>query len=204
MNLRYIPMHPIVSVIFGFALVLGSTAVTRAESSPQRPVKNLNEASPLVHWPHGFEPATADVFVHNQIWINARASEIWENLVKATEWPGWYSNSSEVTIEGSDRGRLQVNSSFKWKTFSFPVQSKVGEFEPGKRLGWFGQGGPDFQAYHAWLIVEKESGCEVITEETQLGAGAVHFNLSQPTAMSDAHHWWLYALKARCELASRR
>lgn len=191
------------SLVLGFALVFGALTQAQADSSLRRPAKDLSEANPAIHWPHGFEPATADVFVHNQIWIKAPASEIWTHLVKAAEWPSWYSNSSEVVIENSDQGRLQANSAFKWKTFSFPVESKVGEFEIAKRLGWFGQGGPDFRAYHAWLIVEKDGGCEVTTEETQLGSGAIQFNLTQPTAMSDAHHWWLNALKAGCESTVR-
>jgi hypothetical protein len=33
---------------------------------------------------------------------------------------------------------------------------------------------------------------------------AINFNIEQPTAMYDAHHWWLTALKARSEHASSK
>jgi hypothetical protein len=39
----------------------------------------------------------------------------------------------------------------------------------------------------------------MVTEEAQVGPSAVKFNVEQPTAMSDGHHWWLSALKARSE-----
>src|ERR1700722_5182330 len=63
-----------------------------------RPVKDLSQASAEIHWPQGFEPKTADAFVHNEIFIKAPANVIWQNLVKATEWPKWYSNSSNEQI----------------------------------------------------------------------------------------------------------
>jgi hypothetical protein len=31
------------------------------------------------------------------------------------------------------------------------------------------------------------------------GPSAVKFNVAQPTALSDGHHWWLSALKVRSE-----
>jgi hypothetical protein len=53
--------------------------------------------------------------------------------------------------------------------------------------------------FSTWLIVSKGNGCEVTTEETQIGPSAIRFNLAQPTAMYDAHDWWLSALKVRSE-----
>lgn len=198
-------MRYISPLFLGLTFILGSIAVVHAtDSTEKRPLKDVAKASPLIQWPKGFEPASADAYVHNDIWIKAPAAVIWDNLVRAPEWPQWYSNSADVSVDGPDRARLTANSVFRWKTFGFPIQSRVDEFVIGKRLSWFGEGGPDFRAYHTWLIVEKAGGCEVITEETQLGAAAIQFNLAQPTAMFDAHHWWLAALKARCESASHQ
>ena len=70
-------------------------------------------------------------------------------------------------------------------------------------LGWFGNG-TGIHAYHTWLILEKGDGCLVVTEETQNGPSAIAFNLDQPTAMYDAHHWWLAALKVRSERAAAK
>jgi hypothetical protein len=70
-------------------------------------------------------------------------------------------------------------------------------------LGWFGNG-TGIHAYHTWLILEKGDGCLVVTEETQNGPSAIAFNLDQPTAMYDAHHWWLAALKVRSERVAEK
>jgi hypothetical protein len=169
-----------------------------AGETTELPTKQLNEASDLIHWPEGFSPKQTDAFVHNQIFINAPAKVIWSNLVNAKDWPSWYSNSADVQITNAGEDRLGPKSQFKWKTFGFPVSSRVNEFVPETRLGWFGDG-TGIHAYHTWLIIEKSNGCEVITEETQNGPSAIAFNLNQPRAMYDAHDWWLAALKVRSE-----
>jgi len=173
----------------------------QAGDTTEQPTKQLNEASDLIHWPVGFSPKQTNAFVHNQIFIHAPAKVIWSNLVHANDWPSWYSNSADVQIMNPDDDRLGPQSQFKWKTFGFPVSSRVNEFVPDIRLGWFGDG-TGIHAYHAWLIIEKSNGCEVVTEETQNGPAAVAFNLNQPRAMYDAHDWWLAALKVRSERAA--
>ena len=183
-------------------LDLMGTSVHAGDMTAQ-PIKPLNEASDLIHWPEGFSPKQSNAFVHNQIFINASAKVIWANLVNAKDWPSWYSNSADVQITNADEDRLGPKSQFEWKTFGFPVKSRVNEFVPDSRLGWFGDG-TDFHAYHTWLIIEKSNGCEVVTEETQNGSAAVAFNLDQPRAMYDAHDWWLAALKVRSERAASK
>ena len=189
----------LVAVCLGLFDLIAMTA--QAGDTTEQPIKQLNEASDLIHWPEGFSPKQTDAFVHNQIFINAPAKVIWSNLVNAKDWPGWYSNSADVQILNADEDQLGPKSQFKWKTFGFPVRSRVNEFVPDIRLGWFGDG-TGIHAYHTWLIIEKSNGCEVVTEETQNGPAAVAFNRNQPRAMYDAHDWWLAALKVRSERAA--
>ena len=177
-----------------------SVQLSPAGDANQRPAKDLTAANPQIHWPVGFEPKNADAFVHNEMWIQAPARVIWSNLINAGGWPGWYSNSLDVQVESSDKRTLQDNTAFTWKTFGFPIQSTINEFVP---LGWFGNG-TGIKAYHTWLIVENEGGCQVITEESQVGPSAIKFNIEQPTAMHDAHNWWLTALKYRSEHSASR
>lgn len=174
-----------------------------AQGAKSVPIKNLRHASKLIHWPKGFAPQEADVFVHNEISINAPASVIWQNLIEATLWPTWYSNSADVRILGPNKSILQGNSDFAWKTFGFPIKSQIHEFVPNTRIGWFGDGFK-IRAYHTWLIIPKSGGCNVVTEETQNGPSAVSFNTQQPTAMYDGHELWLTALKFRAEHASNQ
>jgi hypothetical protein len=184
-------------------LFLPAYRLFSAEGAVTRPIKDLKEANQLILWPKGFDPKETDAFVHNEIWIKAPAKVIWENLVSATDWPTWYSNSADVQIAGPDKERLHANSVFTWKTFGFPIESKINEFVPESRIGWFGNG-TGIRAYHTWLVLEKGDGCQVVTEESQIGPAAINFNIEQPTAMYDAHHWWLTALKARSEQASSK
>jgi hypothetical protein len=189
----------LVAVCLGLLDLMATTA--QAGETTEPPTQQLNEASDLIHWPEGFSPKQTDTFVHNQIFINAPAKVIWSNLVNAKDWPSWYSNSADVQITNADEDRLGPKSQFNWKTFGFPIRSRVNEFVPGIRLAWFGDG-TGIHAYHTWLIIEQSNGCEVVTEETQNGPAAVAFNLNQPRAMYDAHDWWLAALKVRSERAA--
>ena len=168
-----------------------------------RPVKDLSQASSEIHWPQGFEPKTVDAFVHNEIFIKAPANVIWQNLVKATEWPKWYSNSSDMQIAGGAKTELEARFvEFTWKTFGFPIKSSVHEFIPNQRLGWCWRRNSEFMPIIPGSLCSKDDGCEVITEETQIGPSAIQYNIEQPSAMYDGHHWWLTALKYRSESQS--
>jgi hypothetical protein len=153
----------IMIIAIGILLSASMVQPSFAADTNERPAKDLSEANSQIHWPKGFDPKAADAFVHNEIWINAPASVIWTNLVNARDWPAWYSNASDMEIGNSDKKTLQAGTTFTWKTFGFPIQSKINEFVPCARLGWFGEG-TGIRAYHTWLIVEKAGGCEVITE----------------------------------------
>ena len=88
------------AVCLGLFDLMATTA--QAGDTTEQPIKQLNKASDLIHWPEGFSPKQTDAFVHNQIFINARAKVIWSNLVNAKHWPSWYSNSADVQITNAD------------------------------------------------------------------------------------------------------
>ena len=186
------------NITIGILLLVSLVQPFYAADMQERPAKDLSLANGQIHWPKGFNPKEADAFVHNEIWINAPAYVIWTNLVNASDWPAWYSNASDMQIGSADKKALQADTVFTWKTFGFPILSKVNEFSPYKRLGWFGSG-PGIRAYHTWLIVERSGGCEVLMDEAQVGPSAIKYNIEQPTAMHDGHNWWLTALKYRSE-----
>lgn len=179
----------------GLALLMASAAY--AQESDRLSAVYLKEASPLIHWPRGLEPRSVDVFVHNEGWIDAPPGIVWANLIDATQWPSWYSNSADVRIEGGET-KLAKGVSFNWKTFGFPIRSTVDVFESGREIGW-GVDSPTFTVHHAWVLVPERGGTRVITEEGQKGPDAIKFRLEQPNAMYDGHDWWMSALKARSE-----
>ena len=65
----------VVAVCLGLFDLMTTTA--QAGDTTEKPIKQLNEASDLIHWPEGFSPNQTDAFVHNQIFINAPAKVIW-------------------------------------------------------------------------------------------------------------------------------
>ena len=93
-----------------------------------------------IHWPKVFEPEQADLFAHNEIDIQAGCGTTFSNLVDAEAWPSWYSNSKNVKVPNTPNHRLRKNAQILWETFGFHIESRVWEFEPSSRLGWFGDG----------------------------------------------------------------
>src|SRR5271163_1976011 len=179
----------------GVALLCVSPA--SAQESDKLSAEFLKQASPLIHWPKGLEPRNVDVFVHNEGSIDAPPEVVWQNLIDASKWPTWYSNSADVQIQGR-HNKLEKGVSFSWKTFGFPIVSTVDTFTPNREIGWSVHK-DGFDVHHAWVLVPEKGGVRVITEESQKGADAIAFRLAQPNAMYDGHDWWLSALKARSE-----
>lgn len=145
-----------------------------------------------IRWPEAFAPAKSPIHVVNRLQVAATPDAVWSKLVAATRWPDWYENSADVRIEGGG-DTLQPGSKFKWLTFGFNLNTVVQEFEPGERLAWLASG-PGIRAYHAWLIIPRPDGCEVITEETQHGVVARLGRLLFRGQIERMHQVWLEGL----------
>jgi hypothetical protein len=154
--------------------------------------------SPGIHWPAGFSPDDADMFAHNEIYINASCATVWRHLVEAPKWPLWYSNSQDVHILNDRTGLLQQDSRFEFNTFGMHIDAEVSEYVPNSRLGWFGKG-TDVNAYHTWLFAPLARGCQVVTEEVAKGPGAIGIRKSDPNAMYKGHELWVTSLKQLSE-----
>jgi hypothetical protein len=59
---------------------------------------DVQRRSAHIHWPGDVNPDRADLFAHNDIVVNAPADVIWSHLVRASAWPSWYSNASDVVV----------------------------------------------------------------------------------------------------------
>ena len=144
------------ALVLGAALALLSTSAAPAQESSRLSAEYLRLATPLIHWPQGLEPHSVDVFVHNEGWIGAPPEIVWANLIDASQWPNWYSNSADMRIEGG-QSRLAMGVSFNWKTFGFPIRSTVVACEPGREIGW-SVDNPEFTVHHAWVLVPERGG----------------------------------------------
>jgi len=98
---------------------------------------DLAARDPDIHWPAGFEPEKADLFAHNQARLNASCDTVWRHIVDARAWPTWYPNAQNVTLLGNAEA-LAPDVRWRWTTFGLAIESRVDEFVPGRRLGWFG------------------------------------------------------------------
>jgi len=151
----------------------------------------------MIRWPERYDPGRTRVHVKNEKEMDVSQELVWAWLVRARLWPTWYSNSSNVSIEGGGLD-LKAGSVFHWRTFGVNLKSKVEEFAPFERLAWSARG-VGIDAYHVWVIEATPAGCRVTTEENQKGWLATIGNAARPKNMSTKHQEWLDSLltKAR-------
>lgn len=150
-----------------------------------------------IHWPDGYVPEKAELFAHNDIYIEALPELVFETLIDAKAWPTWYPNSTNVRIlTGEDV--LGPGCRFTWSTFGLEVYSVVEEFEPQSRIGWYGRA-PGIEAYHTWLLVPRGIGTLVVGEEIVNGPGGRQLREANPGGMHSAHALWNERLRDLCE-----
>jgi hypothetical protein len=118
-------------------------------------------------------------------------------LLRARDWPSWYANSHDVTIEGGGPD-LTSGVTFQWRSFGVSLVSRVEEFVPDTRLAWTARG-LGVRAYHAWLLRPTTTGCTVVTEETQYGFLARVGDLLMPSQMQRWHQVWLEGLRKKAQ-----
>jgi uncharacterized protein YndB with AHSA1/START domain len=186
-------------------VLIGAIVDGRAQTTESKPVNEAltfngdgAQRSKQIHWPDGFHPEQADLFAHNEIVIRASCEKVFASLVDAPEWPSWYPNSHNVKLLNSPDGKLHEGTRFSWDTFNVAIESRVHEFVPNSRLGWFGDG-TGMNAYHTFLLLKTGESCHVVTEEVVKGPGAIEFRQQQPNAMHEGHDLWLQTLKKHSE-----
>jgi hypothetical protein len=54
------------ALILSAGLALLTAPLAEAQESGHLSADSLKQATTLIHWPQGFEPRNADVFVHNE------------------------------------------------------------------------------------------------------------------------------------------
>jgi uncharacterized protein YndB with AHSA1/START domain len=173
-----------------------SAAAPRFEKESIMTMKDdLSNRSPDIHWPVGFSPDEADLFSHNEGFINATCERVWQHLVAAPKWPEWYPNSKNVQIRGGAE-ELSAKSVFTWMTFGLPLESKINEFVPFSRLGWYGYSpGSEPNFYHTWFLTQTSGGCRVVTDEVGKGASAMLLRRTDEGLMHRGHELWIATLK---------
>jgi uncharacterized protein YndB with AHSA1/START domain len=175
------------------------TASTTTTVMKATMTRDLADRWPDIHWPEGFSPDHADLFSHNELRIEAPCERVWENIVDATKWPQWYPNSKDVVV--MDGGNvLRAGSVFRWTTFGLPLESRIDEFTPFSRIGWYGYApGEQPSFYHTWYLKPVGEGCLVATDEVGKGKSAAHLRETDESLMHRGHDLWLATLKWMAE-----
>jgi hypothetical protein len=165
----------------------GTAAVTMKDDLTHREMD--------IHWPQGFDPSKADLFSHNSLLIHASCEKIWSHIVDATTWPSWYPNSKSVQITGG-ASKLDSGSVFRWQTFGIDLESRVNEFVPYTRIGWYGYApGTEPTFYHTWYLKPQGEACMVITDEVGKGGDAKKLRQTDEGLMHRGHDLWLATLR---------
>jgi uncharacterized protein YndB with AHSA1/START domain len=186
------------AICFALLTFSASTSVCMAKAASVDQVSvDLKHRSPAVHWPESPNPGDANVFAHNEIVIDTPCADVWSRLVDAKAWPSWYTNSSSVNLAG-DANELRANTEFTWTTFGLTVHSRVNEFVPDSRLGWFADGA-GVRAYHAWILLPAGQKCHVVTEEASMGEAIAAARRSNSAYLHKGHAIWLEELKIYAE-----
>ena len=149
-----------------------------------------------IKFPEKYRPSKSIIHVRNHIFIPADKAVIWSWLINAKSWPEWYANSSNVQIVNDEEQKLNLNTKFKWRTFNTNIQSEVLEFKSNEKLAWKATG-KGLTAYHSWLILPTEGGCDVITEETQRGWLPKLLRIFIRKGLLKQHQLWLEGLKEK-------
>lgn len=157
--------------------------------------QDLAMRSNEIHWPERFNPATADLFAHNELLINASCEKIWSHIVDASKWPQWYPNSKDVELPEGTKV-LGSDTRWRWSTFGLSIESKVNEYVPHARLGWYGYApGAQPSFYHTWYLAPRGASCLVATDEVGVGKDAAHLRQTDESLLHRGHDLWLATLK---------
>lgn len=119
-------------------------------------------------WPDDLRPEGAPVFTTNRLDIAAPPAAVWPHLVRASAWPEFYGNASDVRFAPGAGPELAPGTTWSWRTFGLRVTTRVIAFEPERFLAWRGDAVYG-RGVHTWTLLPTEGGCTVVTEEVQRG-----------------------------------
>jgi uncharacterized protein YndB with AHSA1/START domain len=162
-----------------------------------------------VIWPHKFDPKTSAIYALNDIDVKAPAEVVWKLLLDATNWYKYFPAENQVKIQS---GEAELDLGTKWTriTVGIPTRLIVTEFEPITRLAWsttVDGDETDSSAYHGWVITPMDTGCHVLSEETQQGEYFLEeLGRKNPGALYRYHQEWVECLArgAEAEFAKAR
>jgi len=155
-----------------------------------------------VIWPLPFDPKTSAIYALNDIDVNAPPQVVWKLLVDAENWSSYFPAEDQVKILTGEP-ELELGTKYSRVTVGFPMHLIVTEFVLGRRLAWSTLVDGDetaSSAYHGWVITPTDSGCNVLSEETQQGPFFLEeLGRKNPGALYRYHQEWVESLARAAE-----
>ena len=153
---------------------------------------------PEIVWPPNHSPASAVVFTHNSVDIQAPPQKVWSLLIDCVAWPRWYKKCSDVSILKGD-ANLEAGSKFRFKTLRTYFEPDVITFDACRMLVWSAKGPAGTSGSHAWHIESTAAGCRVVTEEAQKGLLLLLVGGRVRRELLASHEDWVQSLKRLAE-----
>ena len=157
-----------------------------------------------VSWPPDYDPKISAIYALNDIDVQAPPEVVWRLLVEAAHWARYFPAENQVELLGGE-AELALGTHWTRVTVGFPMSLVVTEYEPFRRLAWSTTVDGDAtgsSAYHGWVITPTETGCHVLTEETQQGAFFLEeLGRKHPGALYRYHQEWVECLARAAEAA---
>ena len=105
------------------------------------------------------------------------------------------SNAKDVALLNGAKV-LGDGTAWRWTTFGLPLESRVDEYVPYTRLGWYGYApGAQPTFYHTWFLTPQDADCMVVMDEAGIGKDAAHLRETDESLMHRGHDLWLATLK---------
>lgn len=160
-----------------------------------------------VIWPDHFDPKISSIYALNDIDVKAPPEVVWELLVDAKNWSSYFPPEDQVKILTGEP-KLALGTRFSRVTVGFPMSLVVTECEPGHRLAWKTVVDGDetgSTAYHGWVVTPTDTGCHVLTEETQQGPWFLDvLGHKHPGGLYRYHQQWVEDLARAAEAEAAR
>lgn len=160
-----------------------------------------------VIWPPEYDPKLSPIYALNDVDVEAPPEVVWRLLVEATRWSSYFSPENQVSMPGGE-AELQLGTRFSRMTIGFRMFPVVTEYVPGRRLAWSTTVEGDATgstAYHGWVITPTETGCHVLSEETQQGPWFLEqLGHKHPGGLYRYHQDWVEGLKQAAEAGAAK
>jgi predicted SnoaL-like aldol condensation-catalyzing enzyme/uncharacterized protein YndB with AHSA1/START domain len=160
-----------------------------------------------VIWPLPFDPKTSAIYALNDIDVNAPPEVVWKLLVDAENWSSYFPAEDQVKILTGEP-ELALGTKYSRVTVGFPMHLLVTECAPGRRLAWSTLVDGDesgSSAYHGWVIAPTDTGCHLLSEETQQGPFFLEeLGRKNPGALYRYHEEWVDSLARAAEAEAEK